>query len=75
MSITNHLIEDVVRFLNVKHDVQFTHILKVFVQGLDQIVDELKICHLILHQPIITYSSMSSPMIKNSEAYLLYTTL
>lgn len=50
LPVHDHLIQDVVGFLDVVHDVQLADVLEVFVHGLDQIVDKLQVGHLILSE-------------------------
>ena len=44
------LTKDEVRLLQVEHDVQLAHVLKVLVHGLHERVDELEHAQLILHR-------------------------
>eukprot|EP00308_Calcidiscus_leptoporus_P017922 CAMPEP_0119375144 /NCGR_PEP_ID=MMETSP1334-20130426/33990_1 /TAXON_ID=127549 /ORGANISM="Calcidiscus leptoporus, Strain RCC1130" /LENGTH=187 /DNA_ID=CAMNT_0007393373 /DNA_START=184 /DNA_END=748 /DNA_ORIENTATION=- len=41
-TVHNHLVQNEVRFLEVEHDVQLAHILKVAIECLDECVDELE---------------------------------
>jgi hypothetical protein len=64
LTVHDHLVEDVVSLLDVVHDVQFAHVFEILVHGLDQVVDELQVGHLVLTNPNVTYSSRSRPMMK-----------
>mmetsp|Transcript_8323 Transcript_8323/g.13960 ORF Transcript_8323/g.13960 Transcript_8323/m.13960 type:complete len:113 (-) Transcript_8323:313-651(-) len=51
-TIHHHLVEDEVRLLKVEHDVQFTHVLEVTIQCLNEGMDELKHSKFILVFPL-----------------------
>lgn len=48
--VENHFIENKVCLLKVEHDVQFAHILEIFVQCLNERVDELQQRKLVLRR-------------------------
>lgn len=56
LAVHDHLVEDVMRLLDVIHDVQFAHVLKVLIHCLNQIVDELEVGHFVLSGKGSTYS-------------------
>lgn len=48
LSVHDHLIQNIVSLLNIVHDVQLAHVLKIFIHCLHQVVNELQICHFIV---------------------------
>ena len=64
LPVHDHLVQNIVGLLDVIHDVQLAHIFEIFIHGLNQIMNELQVGHLVLFKPIITYSSKSRPMMK-----------
>ena len=52
----NHLINNEMSLLYIEHDIQFTHILEILIQGLHQIMDELQKTKFI-HILIVIYSN------------------
>lgn len=48
LPIHDHLIEYIVRFFYIVHDVKLADIFKVLIHSLDQVMDKLQVGHLIL---------------------------
>lgn len=64
LPVHDHLVQDVMRLLDVVHDVQLADVLEIFVHGLHEVVDELQVCHFVLYHKNSTSSSRSRPMMK-----------
>lgn len=43
-----HLVDDRVDFVKVEHQIQFTHIVKVFVENFDEIVNRFEITQVVI---------------------------
>lgn len=47
LTIHDHLVQDIMCFFYVIHDIKFTNILKILIHGLNKIMYKLQIRHLI----------------------------
>ena len=64
LSVHDHLVENVVCFFDVIHDIQLADVLKIFIEGLHQVVDELQVGHFVLRSGRGTSYSRSRPTMK-----------
>ena len=84
LSAHYHFVYYKVCLFDVEHNVELAHVFEVLIQCFDKVMDEFQETKLVLKEGkmiklelkvLTTSSSLSTPMIKYSDAYLRYMTL
>lgn len=58
IAVHHHLVQNIMSFFNIIHNIQLANILKVFIHGLNKVMDELEIGHFVLLFQIDTHNEI-----------------